>query len=131
MQVSNWRTSNFSRNWPPDPRGSHDARAVAAALQPNKRSTAEDSFFFFAPSRITAAGGYFQMSLTIHLDCPKTFSPQATHYVCETQICRSAGRGEETRNASGAQEHWRLEGGNNKPVDLPWQQRYVEMACQP
>lgn len=71
------------------------------------------------------------MSLTIHLDCPKTFSPQATHYVCETQICRSAGRGEETRNASGAQEHWRLEGGNNKPVDLPWQQRYVEMACQP
>lgn len=31
------------------------------------------------------------MSLTIHLAFPpKTFSPQATHYVRETQICRSA-----------------------------------------
>lgn len=69
------------------------------------------------------------MSLTIHLDCPKNILTTGDT-ICvrdpDTQV--PLAEGEATRNASGA---WRLKEGNEKPADLPWQQRYVGMACQP
>lgn len=89
MQVKNWRTSNFSQDSPPTPEGPPPPRPlVHLAVRSNKRSTAENSFFHSPESQLQVV--IFRCHWLFTLPSPKTFSPQATHYVWETQICRSA-----------------------------------------